>query len=156
MRGRKPIPTALKLLHGNPGRRPLNRAEPVAPPHDGTPPAYLTGAAADEWRRLVPELHRLGILSTLDGDALALYCETWARWRQAEAEILKGGMVLRGRHGPIPSPYVAIASRLAGQLRAPLVEFGMTPSARARVKATPAPTSADPFAAFDLLEPGTG
>jgi len=28
MRGRKPKPTARKRLEGNPGKRPLNRAEP--------------------------------------------------------------------------------------------------------------------------------
>ena len=28
MRGRKPVPTALKKLRGNPGKRPLNDAEP--------------------------------------------------------------------------------------------------------------------------------
>jgi hypothetical protein len=31
MRGRKPKPTHLKLLEGNPGRRPLNTGEPRGP-----------------------------------------------------------------------------------------------------------------------------
>ena len=30
-RGRKPKPTALKVLEGNPGKRPLNDREPVPP-----------------------------------------------------------------------------------------------------------------------------
>ncbi len=30
MRGRKPKPTAMKMLEGNPGRRPINGAEPKA------------------------------------------------------------------------------------------------------------------------------
>jgi hypothetical protein len=28
MRGRKPVPTQVKLLRGNPGKRPLNEGEP--------------------------------------------------------------------------------------------------------------------------------
>ena len=30
-RGRKPKPTALKMLEGNPGKHPLNEHEPVPP-----------------------------------------------------------------------------------------------------------------------------
>lgn len=30
-RGRKPKPTALKVLEGNPGKRPLNDHEPIPP-----------------------------------------------------------------------------------------------------------------------------
>ena len=30
-RGRKPKPTALKVLEGNPGKRPLNENEPIPP-----------------------------------------------------------------------------------------------------------------------------
>ena len=28
-RGRKPTPTGLKLIKGNPGRRPINQGEPI-------------------------------------------------------------------------------------------------------------------------------
>ena len=31
MRGRRPKPTALKLIEGNPGKRPLPRDEPTPP-----------------------------------------------------------------------------------------------------------------------------
>lgn len=30
-RGRKPKPTAMKILEGNPGERPLNEREPIPP-----------------------------------------------------------------------------------------------------------------------------
>ena len=150
MRGRKPTPTALKLLRNNPGRRPLNAREPKPPTVRSAPPAYLTGAAATEWRRLAPELARLGLLTTIDRDALAAYCQTFARWREAEAEIKKRGMVLKGQNGgPVLSPYVTVANRALVQLRAWLVEFGMTPSARSRVSTTASDQPADPFAKYD-------
>ena len=40
-RGRKPKPTALKLLEGNPGKRPLNDREPVPPRAALKCPAWL-------------------------------------------------------------------------------------------------------------------
>jgi len=150
MRGRKPTPTALKLLRNNPGRRPLNTREPKPPTARSAPPAYLTGAAATEWRRLAPELARLGLLTTIDRDALAAYCQTFARWREAELEIRKRGMVLKGRDGgPVLSPFVTVASRALAQMRAWLIEFGMTPSARSRVTTATAAKPDDPFDKYE-------
>jgi P27 family predicted phage terminase small subunit len=150
MRGRKPTPTALKLLRNNPGRRPLNPHEPKPPAVRSAPPAWLTGAAATEWRRIAPELSRLGLLTTIDRDALAAYCQTFARWREAEAEIKKRGMVLKGRDGgPVKSPFITIADRALAQLLRYQEQFGMTPSARSRVSTTTTDKPADPFARYD-------
>lgn len=51
-RGRKPKPTALKVLEGNPGKRQLNVVEPK--PRNKAPkcPAWLDAEAKKEWRRL--------------------------------------------------------------------------------------------------------
>jgi P27 family predicted phage terminase small subunit len=158
MRGRKPNPTALKVLRGNPGRRPLNRNEPApARAVDLAPPAELTGPAADEWRRIAPKLQRLGLLTEIDDRALAAYCLTWARYLEAETEIREHGMVLKGRKGaPFLSPYVGIAARTMQQLKQWLTEFGMTPSSRTRVKTDPGEKPADKFARFDHGEPWKG
>ena len=100
MRGRKPAPTALKILRGNPGRRPLNRREPApARATDLSPPPELTGVAAEEWRRLAPKLSRLGLLTEIDDRALIGYCVTWARWLEAEAHLRDHGMVPKGKRG---------------------------------------------------------
>lgn len=151
MRGRPPVPTKLKILKGNPGKRPLNASEPApAARRSLAPPAWLEGEAAAEWRRLAPVLSRLGLLSEIDGDALAQYCSLWATWRAAEREIVKHGMVIKGVKGiPVLSPYVGIAQRALAHLRAMLVEFGMTPAARSRVKTDPGPAPSDPFVKFD-------
>lgn len=150
-RGTRPTPTKLKILKGNPGRRPLNPHEPAPRARRSlAPPAWLEGAAAAEWRRLAPVLFRLGLLTEIDDAALAQYCELWARWRQAETALRKHGMVIAGNKGtPVLSPYVAIANRALSQMRALLIEFGMTPSARTRVKTDAGPQPADPFAPFD-------
>jgi P27 family predicted phage terminase small subunit len=146
----------LRVLRGNPGRRPLNQAEPTPAPRHLDPPTWLDGEAATEWNRLAPILHRLGLLTEIDGDALSTYCTSWARWRDAERNIAKYGMVIKGKGGfPIISPFVAVANRAMAQMKGFLVEFGMTPSARSRVGASAdRDQPVDPFAEFDgRIEP---
>ena len=145
MKGRKPEPTVLKVLRGNPHQHRLNRAEPKPPPADLTPPAYLDAATAAEWMQLAPKLAALGLLTTIDEQALATYCQVWIRWKDAQAHIAQDGMVIEGRI----SPYMTISDRCVTQLRHFLIEFGMTPSSRARVKADPGPKTDDPFLNFD-------
>src|SRR5688572_21911457 len=50
MRGRKPKPTWLKIMTGNPGKRPLNDAEPQPEGLLGEPPEWLTDAQKAAWR----------------------------------------------------------------------------------------------------------
>ena len=51
-KGRKPKPTAMKKLEGNPGKRPLNLFEPT--PEEKMPhcPDWLEEEAKAEWERL--------------------------------------------------------------------------------------------------------
>ena len=65
-RGRKPKPTALKLLEGNPGKRPLNGREPVPPRAALKCPAWLLPEAKKEWKRLAPALEAMGVLTMAD------------------------------------------------------------------------------------------
>lgn len=146
MKGRKKIPTAIHMLRGNPGKRKLNTAEPQpARLMNLDAPTWLDPAAQDEWRRLAPLLSRLGVLTETDADALAAYCEAWVTWKEATAKVRQFGMVIKrtkaGGEVPVISPYVKVAHNAMAQMRTFLVEFGMTPSARARIH-TAAP--ADP------------
>lgn len=151
MRGRKPTPTNLRILRGNPSHRPLNAAEPKPAAADLAPPDWLDGLARTEWTRLAPLLHRLGLLTEIDVQALATYCQTYARWREAEEKIKEFGLVIKGRNGyPVISPFAAVADRAMRQMKGFLIEFGMTPSARSRVaKHDAGDAHDDPFAEFD-------
>src|SRR5688500_3869820 len=75
MPGPAPKPTALKILHGNPGKRKLNDQEPQ-PSVGAKPPAYIMARPAllAEWNRHAPRLTRLGLLTEIDDDALAMIC----------------------------------------------------------------------------------
>ena len=59
MAGRKPKPTALKKLEGNPGKRKMNTKEPV--PGKGMPdcPKWLLPEAKEEWKRLCQKLSEI-------------------------------------------------------------------------------------------------
>jgi len=153
--GTRPQPTALRVLRGNPGKRPYNGDEAAPEAADLEPPAYLNGAALEEWQRIAPILHRLGLMTEIDAGALATYCQTFARWREAEDKIAADGMVTVDRFGfPHLSPYVSIAQKSVTQLKALLCEFGMTPSARSRVRASAdRDRPSDPFAEFDARRP---
>ena len=61
MAGRKPKPTALKLLEGDrgKGRRPINEHEPI-PPRGGVKcPPWLLPEAKKEWKRLAASLEAI-------------------------------------------------------------------------------------------------
>ena len=145
MKGRKPTPTALHVLRGNPGKRRRNPREPRPPPLEALEaPAWLDPAAREEWLRLAPLLGQLGVVTATDVDALAAYCEAWTTWKQATRKLRQNGLVVTTGDGdPVVSPYVKIAHNAMAHCARLLVELGMTPSARARVQVRPeGPTKA--------------
>jgi len=77
-RGRKPKPTALKVLEGNPGKRPLNENEPVPPKGSIKCPTWLLPEAKKEWKRLAPPLEAMGVLTIADISAFEGYCQAYS------------------------------------------------------------------------------
>jgi P27 family predicted phage terminase small subunit len=149
MPGRRPKPTALKELEGNPGKRALNQSEP----HPGgiaKCPPHLDKDAKREWRRLSAELISLGLLSVCDMAAFAAYCSAYSRWVAAEKNLQKFGMVIKSPKSgyPIQNPYLGVANTALGNMHRFMTEFGLTPSSRTRLSIDSAPTSADPFTEF--------
>jgi P27 family predicted phage terminase small subunit len=154
MRGRKPKPTVLKVLDGNPGKRPLNEREPAAPQGVPACPDWLSDEAKAEWGRVIPELQEMGLLSTADRAALAAYCTAWGWWVEAEAMVRKFGTIVKSpeKGFPMKSPYLTIADQALETMRKLMVEFGLTPSSRSRIKVPDAGDAADEFDRF--LEAG--
>jgi P27 family predicted phage terminase small subunit len=153
MRGRRPKPTRLKVLTGNPGKRPLNADEPRPEPTIPECPPELGPVARKEWDRLAAELASLKILTALDRAALAAYCNAYGLWAEAIEAIQKYGTMVKSPSGyPIQSPYVSIANRQAEIMMRIASEFGFTPASRSRIS-TPSPESAT---LFDLFKTDTG
>jgi P27 family predicted phage terminase small subunit len=99
----------LRLVGGNAGRRLLNEAEPAPEAGIPDPPAELGKKALAEWRSVAEPLYHAGILTKLDRAALAAYCQSYARWVQAEQVLTRmaatdpvtGGLVIRTSNGNV-------------------------------------------------------
>ena len=149
MAGRKPKPTALRILHGNPSKRPLNKNEPEFGDVVSSPPTNLDEVGLLEWERIVPALDNAGVLKDVDIMAIAGYCEHFSRWDIATKEIHKKGYIVKSPSGyPMNNPYIGIANKSFEAMMKVMSEFGMTASSRAKISISEAPESADPFEKF--------
>lgn len=140
MRGRKPVPTGLKLLTGNPGHRPLPPEPKVAEATDAEllPPEDLQGEGRAEWEALAVPLKRAGVLKSSDLGTFETYCRLHGEVHELEQA--------QDKHGIEPSIKLAIVNalfKLRKQKKEYAVELGLTPSARARVKAEPVAEQGD-------------
>ena len=142
-RGTKPKPTRLKLLAGNPGRRPLNEREPQPPlpPTLPKPPKHLSREGRAEWLRVGGMLLRTRVLTEADLTALSAYATVYGRWMQAELEIKRKGILVpagKGSEIRVQNPMLPVANKAFQQMSQLLGEFGLTPSSRTRIISSPA------------------
>jgi len=148
-RGPAPMPTELKLLHGERRSSRLNRN---APKVKNTPvmPAGMSDAAQAIWNRVMRDYSASGILTSVDTDALRVYCESVVRYEHAAAMLEKSGPLVRGaRRGDlIKNPLHQIVRDDADLIRAFAREFGFTPSARSALTAVQEPEQDDATAAW--------
>ena len=145
-RGVRPLPTKLKVVRGTLRQGRANAHEPLLPVEIPRCPAHLGDEARREWKRISRDLAAYGLLTRIDRAALALYCEAWGRWVEAEEALRKYGVMIKASSGfPMQSPYLAIANKAMEQIRALLSEFGMSPSSRTRVHAAPVADEDDPL-----------
>lgn len=134
VRGRKPKPTAIKELEGNPGKRPLNGHEPVPPKSAIRCPNWLEAEAKKEWKRLAPALEAMGVLTAVDITAFAGYCQAYARWKEAEEFITQHGSIFQTPSGYVQQvPQVSIAQQNLKIMQSFCSEFGLTPATRSRI-----------------------
>ncbi len=92
--------------------------------------------AQAEWRRAAPELHRLGLLTVLDRSVIAVYCASYGLWATAERLLETEGLTAKGSTGNmVPHPLLKIATQAARDVCKFGAEFGMTPCARAKMRA---------------------
>jgi P27 family predicted phage terminase small subunit len=112
--------------------KPLNQDSPIgALPRC---PAHLNAVARREWRRLAGPMHSAGMLSTADRAALAAYCQTYARWVEAEERLKETPVLIKAPSGyPQQSPWLSIANKQLELMGRYMAELGLTPSARARL-----------------------
>ena len=114
-RGRKPTPSALKLLKGNPGRRPLPENEPQVAEPLGDPPADWPVKGKLLWHEIA-NLIPAGVATRADRVVFELLIRLL---------------------GMVRADVGAMTPALASQIRACAACFGMTPSDRSRLSVPP-------------------
>lgn len=166
MRGRRPTPTHLKELRGNPGKRPLPKDEPQPQGNLFRAPEHLSESQQARWTYAIANSPP-GLLKRLDRDVLAAWVvaadmHAVATAKQAEMDAgsdvpllaMVGGTV--NEHGRRvggtlqQSPYLPIINRQAQMMARLAAELGFSPSARTRISlgAAPDQTPDNEFAEF--------
>lgn len=150
--GRPAKPTALKVVQGNAGKRPLNLDEPKPKKARPRCPAHLTPKAKTAFKNVVDLLEDMGVMTIADGMALEMMCSAYAEWRDLrkiiervgatyETTSTTGDLVIKAR------PEVAMASDAWKRVKSMMAEYGLTAAARTRVKVDK-PEEVDPLAAY--------
>lgn len=147
-KGRKPKPTAVKKLQGNPGKRPLTKREPKPKTAVKKPYGLGQGLQARFWNEHAPELERLQILTGVDAAAFRLMAEHYALAVRAAIELHHDSLTVEGRDGPKKNPLVQVLRDQSTAFKSYATEFGMTPSARSRLQL---PEEAEQMSLAELL-----
>lgn len=149
MRGRKPKPTAIKKLTGNPGRRHLNKAEPTAIYDLTDPPSWMNESQKAGWRFAL-QAAPSGLLKMIDRSALAVWVVAEDLHRDASIKIQTHGMLVKSpKQGqPMQSPYLPILNKQASIMLKAAAELGFTPAARCRISIDDKEKATDPLSEF--------
>lgn len=112
---RRPKPTKQKELDGNPGHRPLPENEWEPDTTSPGCPEHLNPLGRRLWEELIVRLDL--VLTSVDGLGLEMLCRSYEEWRDH----------LKNRDH-------SNADRSWKQIRAMMIEFGLTPAARVKVQ----------------------
>lgn len=144
--GRPSKPTAIKKLEGNPGKRAINHAEPIATGQPA-PPKTMSKAAATIWKRVVGSMPR-GVWTGADENLLAAYCEAAALHHEAADKLKTEPKVSIGSTGQaVVSPWVKIMADQARLMASLGARLGLDPMARQAINA---PEDDKPVSRFDF------
>ena len=134
-------PTALRLVNGNPSRRPLPKKEPKPKAGKIKKPKNLTPQASKVWDSLCELLDSIGVLTIADSLALERLCECYSEIKKADIEIKKYGIIYKVKTSTNddevllkPNPAVTQRADADRRFKAYLIEFGLTPSARTKIE----------------------
>ena len=129
--GRKKKPTLLKLVTGNPGRRPINSSEPEPSPGEIVAPAWLDEDGLRKWSEVLP---LCPWITPADADTLALYCDSYSHYRKAQRLSIKTPLVKTQEGKLIKNPAWTARNEAFQQMRSAGSELGLSPSARSGIR----------------------
>lgn len=146
MSGPPKTPTHLRLVRGNPSKRPINKNEPQPPKGVPPVPKHFDKQGKYWFKRMADELDAIGVMSQLDARALELLVEAYTEYRHHCDTLEREGYTYavysdeepdEGKEREIrmikAHPAAMMKADAWKRLRAMLAEFGMTPSSRSKV-----------------------
>jgi len=138
-RGRKPTPTKLHVLRGNPSKKKdLGAGEPEPSPVVSIePPDFLREEAKRAWFLLAPEFQTQGILTKSDAPALAAFCSAWGDLVNADRALeIEGDMEFTTTKSGVmkkENPWFYVKARAMTQCDKYAAQFGVGASYRAKL-----------------------
>ncbi len=151
MRGRKPTPTALKRLHGNPGQRPLPVDEPkpqIEIPELPTE-SGLGKIGEDEYQRITQHLYQLSMIADMDIAVVVGYCHSFEQFIISAEQLKKSGYLVKAPSGyPMVNPLISINNEAKRQMLKYAQELGLTVVQRARIRTPQVAIDIDPIDRF--------
>ena len=133
---RKPTPTHLKLLSGNPGKRPINDQEPDFKTSIKTmdPPKELGKQAKKLWINAVAEIPD-DLIKLVDMPELMRYCIAYEVFTKAYEMVRKEGAVIKDSMGVVKqNPWVVVMNSQSAIMTSAGSNLGFSPASRTKIK----------------------
>ena len=105
------------------------------------------------WKRRLPELTNLGLVTNIDLESFAMLCQSWGEYVEAVKRISKRGKYYTytnkaGAENEVERPVVKVAHRAYERYKSMCVEFGLTAAARSRIEIRQDEPTEDPTEAL--------
>lgn len=134
-RGRKPLPTSLKLVKGERPDR-INHDEPQ--PEDGLPQCPVTDKLVNEvWDYTIEQLRKMRVITMADRDPLLAYVQAVVMHHRCSKLLDSQGYLWTSSEDENyirPHPAVRMQKEAALLIKQFGAEFGLTPASRTRIK----------------------
>lgn len=139
-RGPKPKPTHLRLLEGNPGRRPMPDSEPVPAATLSKPgDVSVYDDASAYWDEVVAAMPP-GLYTAADAPTLVVYAQSRALMQRAYDEVVTCGLTVTTEKGEQTSAALKAWALAADRVLKVGDRLGLSPGVRSRLSV---PTRAD-------------
>lgn len=129
------MPTHLKVIRGNPGKRALNANEPRPLGDLADPPDWMNESQKAGWNYAI-EHSPAGLLKKLDRSVLSVWVVAEDLHRRASERVDKFGILTKAPSTglPIQSPYLPVVNKQAAIMLKAAEQLGFTPASRSRIQ----------------------
>jgi P27 family predicted phage terminase small subunit len=129
-----PVPTHLKIIRGNPGKRKINKNEPKPVGDLKDAPAHFDEELREVWDYAI-ENSPPGLLKKVDSAVLETWVTAHVLHRKAVAEVRKFGMLMKAPNtgAPIQSPWLPVVNKQALIMLRAVDHLGFSPASRTRI-----------------------